>query len=215
MSHNFSLSPYSANSISNGITEGAWNLRAQTVGLEASRSTIMREMLDLQVLHSMAEGSTVYLPCCNFYKQHTIQLLLDNLQLSTHESPLLTESDARQAVLSALEGRAIRARASALAGAAGFFVAASGGGGQDGSAWVRDLAPMLAEKQELISRCPAQLVGGIARARARRLLQAQSVWSWQPAMPPAGRPCRRNFPLRISIADRGRPSSLCTRSTLL
>ena len=69
MSHNFSLSPYSANSISNGITEGAWNLRAQTVGLEASRSTIMREMLDLQVLHSMGVGEGSDKKDCTFAMQ--------------------------------------------------------------------------------------------------------------------------------------------------
>ena len=56
-----------------------------------------------------------------------------------------------QATLSALEGRAIRARASALAGSAGYSLPASAARG-DGSAWVRDLPPMLAEKQELISR---------------------------------------------------------------
>jgi hypothetical protein len=66
-----------------------------------------------------------------------------------------------QAVLSALEGRAIRARAIALAGSSGYALPSSSGS-WEGSAWVRDLAPMLAEKQELISRCISALPASVS-----------------------------------------------------
>ena len=59
------------------------------------------------------------------------------------------------------EGRAIRARAIALAGSSGYALPSSSGS-WEGSAWVRDLAPMLAEKQELISRCISALPASVS-----------------------------------------------------
>ena len=76
---------------------------------------------------------------------------------------------------------------------------------------MRDLAPMLAEKQELISRCPAQLVGGIASASATAAAAAAAAPSpicLVLAAGHAGRSCRRNFPPRISIADSAGPAQL-------
>ncbi len=150
--------PISPSRASRGITESAWNLRAQTIGLEASRSTIMREMLDLQVHRHVGIRTNI-----SALLAHPTQLPSQGIMRSTDSAiqsvrrggthrgadHLHAVGCDAQGVLSALEGRAVRARSSIFVGSAAF--SADGGSRQSG-AWVRELAPLLAEKQELISR---------------------------------------------------------------